>query len=63
MARPLKAKTGSALPFVLLIGAVVAIVLLTQQAIAGALARWLAGLWVSIMDLVLRLIAAVFGAG
>lgn len=59
---PAKPKPASVLPFVLGLGAIVAIVLMTQQALAGALARWLAGLWVSIMDLVLRLIAAVFGA-
>ncbi len=60
---PLKARRGSVLPFALVVGVVVALVLMMQNALAGGLARWLAGLWVSIMDLIVRLIAAVFGAG
>lgn len=41
---------------------VVASMLLLQEALARALAGWLAGLWVSTLDLVLRILSAPFGA-
>lgn len=39
-----------------------ALLLITQQAAAAGLGRLVAGLWVSTMDVVLRLIGSVFGA-
>lgn len=40
---------------------VLALALLAQQALAAQLARWLAGVWVSTVEIVLRLIAPLFG--
>ena len=40
-----------------------ALALLTQEAAAQRLAGLLAGLWVSVMSVVVRLIGAVFGGG
>ncbi|MEQ1707168.1 MAG: hypothetical protein ABL864_02425 [Terricaulis sp.] len=35
--------------------------LMLQHSLAAGLARWFAGVWVSTMDLVLRLIGPLFG--
>jgi hypothetical protein len=35
--------------------------LLTQQALAEQLGGWLAGVWVGVMEVVLRLLAPLFG--
>jgi hypothetical protein len=40
---------------------VLALALLTQQALAAQLGRWLAGVWVSTVEIVVRLIAPLFG--
>lgn len=40
---------------------VVALALLTQQALAAQLGRWLAGVWVATVELVLGVIAPLFG--
>lgn len=62
MARPAKERHGAgALTLLLWIAAVVAIVLLTHQAIAESITGFLAGVLVSSIDLVVRLIAALFG--
>jgi hypothetical protein len=37
-------------------------VLATQHAVAAGVGRFVANLWVSVFDVVLRLIAAIFGA-
>lgn len=44
-----------------LLALVIALALLTQQALAAQLGRWLAGLWVGTVELVLRLLAPLFG--
>lgn len=45
----------------LLVAVAVAVLLLTQRALAASAGAFVAQLWVSVMDAVLRLIAAMFG--
>lgn len=45
-----------------LILVVLASVLLMQEALARALGSWLAGVWVSVMDVLLRILGAPLGA-
>ncbi|MDX2277833.1 MAG: hypothetical protein NW206_20465 [Hyphomonadaceae bacterium] len=54
-------KSGHALPVLLLVVGMIVLVLVTQRAIFGATAGFVAGLWVSVMDVVFRLVASVFG--
>jgi hypothetical protein len=62
MARPAKDRHGAGvLTLLVWIAAVVAVVLLTQQAIAQTVSEFLAGILVTSLDLVVRLIAALFG--
>ncbi len=59
-----KPRTRSGLGWVLVALSVAgALAFLTQEAAAQRLAGFLAGLWVSVMSVVVRLIGAVFGGG
>lgn len=47
----------------LVFAAAIALAAFTQQAATARLAQWVAGLWISVMSVVVGLIAAVFGGG
>ena len=49
------------LPMVLGLGAVVAVVLLTQRALAEQLGGWIAGVWVSTMSAVMSILGVFLG--
>lgn len=57
----LRAPPRGAAGLLLLALAAVALVLLTQHALAAAIADFLAGVWVAAMGAVIALIGAVFG--
>lgn len=59
--RPASNRFGHALPVLALVVGVIVLVLLTQRAIAGAVARFIAGIWVSAMELVFGLIGGLAG--
>jgi hypothetical protein len=44
-----------------LLGLAVVLALVTQQALAAHLGRWLAGVWMSTVEVVLRLLAPLLG--
>ena len=46
---------------VAVLGAAAALALLTQQALAAQLGGWMAGVWMSTVELILRLLAPLFG--
>jgi hypothetical protein len=46
---------------VAVLGLALVLALLTQQALAAQLGRWLAGVWMSTVEVVLRLLAPLFG--
>lgn len=54
-------KSGHALPVLALGVGVIVLLLMTQHAISGAVARFIGGLWVSVLDVVLRLTVGIFG--
>jgi hypothetical protein len=58
---PAAKKHGHALPALALAGGVMVLVLLTQHAISGVIARFIGGLWVSVMQVVFGLIGGIFG--
>jgi hypothetical protein len=47
----------------LVVIAAIVLAAFTQQAAAGRLAELIAGIWVSVMSVVVSLVAAVFGGG
>ena len=49
------------LPVLMAVAAAIAIVLLTQRALAEQLGRWIAGLWVSTMAAVMSILGAFLG--
>lgn len=54
-------KRGSLFSVLVLAAVAVVIVLVTQRALAASVGQFVAQLWVSVMDAVLRLVAALFG--
>jgi hypothetical protein len=52
---------GSIFSALLVAAAALVVVLVTQQTLAASLGAFVAQLWVSVMDAVLRLIGAMFG--
>ena len=54
-------KRGSFFSVLLFAAVALVVVLVTQQALAASIGRFVAQLWVSVLDVVLRLIGAVFG--
>ena len=60
----LKAQRGKGAHAMLALGAVLAVAILaaaSRHGLAVMAGRFLAGVWISVMDVVLRLIAALFG--
>lgn len=58
---PTPRKMGSLFPALAFIALAFVVVLLSQHALAAGLGRFVAQLWVSVMDAVLRLLGAMFG--
>lgn len=59
--RPSPKQSGHALPIAALVIGVVVLVLLTQRAIAAAVAHFVAGVWVSAMAMVFGLLGGLAG--
>lgn len=59
---PDRPKAGSLLLLLGVLVLAIVAVLATQHAVAAGVGRFVANLWVSVFDVVLRLIAAIFGA-
>jgi hypothetical protein len=59
--QPASKRNGHLLPVLALVAGVIVLVLLTQRAIASAVAGFVAGIWVSAMELVFGLFGGLFG--
>lgn len=62
-AKPQRARRGSLPIALVLIVLALVVALITQHAVAAQVGRFVAWLWVSVMDVVMRLVGAVFGGG
>lgn len=58
----MRAKGGGRNVLIAVLALLLVLAVLMQQAIAAGLMRWLAGLWVGTLEIVVSLFAAVFGA-